>query len=72
MYQSGIAGHRWYDYLSLLRAKGLRETAIKSHQNTNYLGKTVAVARGRRRVPGPVFNEFVQQDCQWTPMNWLP
>ncbi|GIS51845.1 MAG: hypothetical protein Ct9H90mP27_3360 [Gammaproteobacteria bacterium] len=47
-------------YLSLLGAKGLRETAIKSHQNTNYLGeKNCCSCQGSRTVPGPCLQEFV-------------
>ena len=47
-------------YLSLLGAKGLRETAIKSHQNTNYLREKLLQLPGiEDEYPGPVFNEFV-------------
>ena len=47
-------------YLSLLGAQGLRETAIKSHQNTNYLRKKLLQLPGvEDEFPGPVFNEFV-------------
>ena len=47
-------------YLSLLGAEGLRETAIKSHQNTNYLREKLVQLPGvEDEFPGPVFNEFV-------------
>ncbi len=47
-------------YLSLLGAQGLRETAIKSHQNTNYLREKLLQIPGvEDEYPGPVFNEFV-------------
>ena len=47
-------------YLSLLGAQGLRETAIKSHRNTNYLREKLLQIPGvEDEYAGPVFNEFV-------------
>ena len=38
----------------------MRETAIKSHQNTNYLREKLLQLPGvEDEFPGPVFNEFV-------------
>ena len=46
-------------YMSLIGAKGLKETAMKSHQNCNYLRKELLRIPGVEEVyPGPVFHEF--------------
>ncbi len=46
-------------YMSLMGAQGLKETAIKSHQNCNYLrNKLLEVPGVEDMFCGPVFHEF--------------